>query len=180
MPPHGGWWGHSMIASADKRHGAAQDKHTDRAPSAPSACSETPAAPHPLEPLLHQIAMLRAFALHYVEVQKDATKAAIRRLVVTATFALLAAIVGGTILIVSAAMIADGLAELVSWALGSSPWVGKLVVGGGVLVTLALAGWILIYLLKRAQRKRVLRKYESLHNAQRAKFGTDVSQRAAL
>jgi hypothetical protein len=34
--------------------------------------------------------------------------------------------------------------------------------------------------LKRTPRERTIRKYESRHNAQRAKFGADITQRAAL
>jgi len=168
-----------MIASANSGKGAAERARAQARSGPSSPEQKVGAEPHPLEPLMKQVAMLREFALHYIEAQKDATKATLRRLVIKAIVGVIAAIVGGTILIASAVMIADGLAELVSLAAGGRPWVGKLAVGGGVLLALALAGWFFIWRLMRVERERIIRKYESLHHAQRAKFGADVTQRAA-
>jgi hypothetical protein len=169
-----------MIASAKSENGPAPGTFKDRAQSPTSPGQAMPGDPHPLEPLLKQVAMMREFALHYVEVQKDAAKSAVRRLVFKAILGLMAGIIGGTILIASVVMLADGLAELVSVAAGARPWVGKLVVGGVVILTVGLATWIFISRLLRAEREKIIRKYESLHHAQRAKFGSDVTQRAAL
>jgi hypothetical protein len=170
-----------MIASASSGNGAAPKASSQRARAErPSPEQNMSADPHPLEPLLNQLAMLREFALHYVEAQKDATKSAVRRLIIQAIICVIAALVGGTIVIASAVMVADGLAELVSWAAGGPAWIGKLVVGSGMLLALGLASWLFISRTMRTQRERIIRKYESLHHAQRSKFSADVAQRAAL
>jgi hypothetical protein len=168
-----------MIASAKSERGQERDAYAETDSAAPSD-QGSGAAAHPLEPLLKQAAMLREFGLHYVEARKDSAKAAVRRLLIKAAVGVIAAIVGGTILIASSVMVADGLSELVSLAAGGRPWVGKLVVGVGVLVILSLVSWFYISRLLRAERERIIRKYESLHHAQREKFGSDVTQRAAL
>jgi hypothetical protein len=177
-----------MIAPPNDCNGPAHAATTERvrraATSQSSAADSTtgrqkPESPHPLDPLLNQGAMLREFALHYVEAQKDAATAALRRLVIKAVVGLVALMIGGTILIASAVTMLDGLAELVSMAAGGRPWAGKLAVGGGILLMLLMFGTLFVARHARARRDRIVRKYESLHHAQRAKFGADVAQRAA-
>ena len=168
-----------MIAPSRGGQGEARAADRPTGPKGPGD-QQAPPNPHPLEPLLKQIAILREFTLHYIEAQKDQAKATVRRLVINVAMGIVAAIIGATLLIVSTILVADGLAELISVALGGRPWAGKLILGGGLLVLFGLVAAIIIARLRRAERRRIIRKYESRHHAQRAKFGSDVTQRAAL
>ena len=136
-------------------------------------------APNPLEPLLEQIALVRAYAQHYFEAQSDAARAAIRRTMLKAAAGLVAAIVAVTFVIACTIMLAEGLAELIGVAAGGRPWVGNVALGGGVLLILAVSAGIYIARKLRAAREHTIRKYENRHDAQRAKFGVDVTQRKA-
>jgi hypothetical protein len=129
--------------------------------------------------LLEQIATVRAFALHYVETQTDAAKAAVRRTLLKVAAGLVGALVAVTFVIVCTIMLAEGLAELISISAGGRAWVGNLAIGGGVLLILAVG--VIIYIARqlRVSREQTIRKYENRHLAQRAKFGADVTQRAA-
>jgi hypothetical protein len=140
---------------------------------------DVPKPAHPLEPLLQQVATVRAFALHYVAAQSDAAKAAVRRTLLKAAAGLIAAIVAVTFLIVCTILLARGLAELISIAAGNRAWVGNLALGGGTLLIVAIAVGVYVVRQQRAARDQTIRKYESRHYAQRAKFGADVTQRAA-
>ena len=169
-----------MIASSGRQSGSAANgdpRATDAA-----AASSRPGAPepHPLEPLLAQLTMLREFALHYVEAQKDAIGAALRRAMLKAVLGLLAAIVGTTLLITSTVMVAIGLAQLISIAVDGHAWIGNLAIGGGVLLVVGAGAAIYVSRALSAARKRTIEKYELRHTVQRAKYGTDVPQKAAL
>lgn len=163
------------------RQGAHQQQSaaTENAQPMPAPEADASKPTHPLEPLLEQFATVRSFAMHYVEAQTDAAKAAVRRTLLKAAAGLVGAIVAVTLVIVCTIMLAQGLAELISIAAGGREWVGNLALGGGVLLLLAVA--IIIYVARqlRVAREQTIRKYENRHLAQRAKFGADVTQRAA-
>jgi hypothetical protein len=176
-----------MISPVDDARSPAQDGF---APSAgPQTSSERPATshakdaerdePHPLEPLLQQIGLVRESALHYFEAQKDATTTAARRLALKSALGIAAALVGGTALIACTVMVMDALAELVSLAAGNRRWAGNLVVGGGILIITAAVAALFVARWQRTSRAHTIQKYESSHNAQRQEFGTNISRRAA-
>jgi hypothetical protein len=134
-------------------------------------------APNPLEPLLEQIAAVRAYAQHYFEAQTDAARAAVRRTILKAAAGLGAAIVAVTFVIACTIMLAEGLAQLIGIVAGDRPWVGNIVLGGGVLLILAISVGFYVAQKLRTARELTIRKYENRHYAQRAKFGADVTQR---
>ena len=150
------------------------DSSTQAAPDAEPDASK---APNPLEPLLEQIAVVRAYAQHYFEAQTDAARAAIRRTMLKTAAGLGAAIVAVTFVIACTIMLADGLAELIGIAAGGRPWVGNVALGGGVLLIIAVSAGVYITRKLRSAREHTIRKYENRHDAQRAKFGVDVTQR---
>jgi hypothetical protein len=172
-----------MIATPQDANGRSRSGFAERAVDAAVAAQASPdhepKTPHPLDPLLEQVAEVRTFALHYVEAQTDTVRAAARRTLIKAAAGLGAAIVALTFVIACTLMLAEGLAELISLAAGGRPWVGNLALGGGVLVILGVAAAICIRRQLRASREQTIRKYENRHYAQRAKFGADVTQRAA-
>jgi hypothetical protein len=151
----------------------------EQADSARVSSQAGPPDPHPLDPLFEQVAAVREFSLNYFAAQKDSAKASVRRLAIKAALGLGGAIIVGTAVVVSTALVIDGLAELVSLAVGRGVWAGKLVVGGGLLLVLGLVIMLYITRIMRVAREHTIRKYESRHHAQRAKFGADVTQRAA-
>jgi hypothetical protein len=138
------------------------------------------AEPHPLEPLLEQVAMARDFALHYVEAQRDAITSAVRRALLKAVLGLLAGLVGATLLITATVLLAIGLADLISIAADGRDWVGHLAIGGGILIIVGAAAAIYVNRALSSARKRTIEKYELRHTAQRAKYGEDVTQRPTV
>ena len=167
--PHGNGAGSAQGARTTDRSTARGSDPGDR-PDKP--------APHPLEPLLAHLAEARAFALHYVEAQKDSLRATIRRLVLQAIVGAGAGVVGLTLVITCTVFLLQGMSQLIAMAAGGRSWVGNLAVGGGLLLILALVTAAVVALQTRRARKRTIRKYESRHHAQRTRFGADVPQRA--
>jgi hypothetical protein len=169
-----------MIASSGGQPGSATNGDTRSSGGAAPGSRPGAQDPHPLEPLLAQLAMLREFALHYVEAQKDAISSAARRALLKAVLGVFAAIVGATLLITSTVLVALGLAQLISIAADGRAWVGNLAIGGGVLLIVGAATAFYVSRALSAARKRMIEKYELRHTAQRAKYGADVPQKAAL
>jgi hypothetical protein len=170
-----------MISPADDTRTREQNGNAGSAPpyGRTPASNETSGTPHPLDPLLQQIAMVRAFALHYVEAQKDAIKSSARRLAIKTMLGVAGAIVGVTALVACTVMVFDALAELVSLAAGGHQWVGNLVVGGGVLIVTGMVAALYLARWMRTTRDSTIHKYESRHDVQRKEFGADVTSRAA-
>jgi hypothetical protein len=166
-----------MIDSTEEK----QDRTRDRVfgASGNSASDSSAPAGHPLDPLLEQLAAVRESAVQYLESQKDLTAATIRRMIAKAIIGTVAAVVGVTMLVAVTVMLLSGLSAGVSIAAGGQPWVGNLVVGGGLLVATAIGMGLYISKWMRSARERTIRKYESRHDAQRQANGTGVDQRTA-
>jgi hypothetical protein len=128
--------------------------------------------------LFQQVAVIREFALHYVDAQKDSVKATTRRLAIKTILGAAAAIIGVTGLITCTIMVTDALADLVSLAAGNRQWVGQLVVGGGILLVFAMVAAVYVARWTSKARAQTIRKYESRHNAQREQLGTDITRHA--
>lgn len=136
-----------MIGTPSSKSTSADD--AERAQDAPRETG--PPGPDPLELIRKQLAELRAYFISYFEAQKDATKAGFRRFVWQAALGSCAAIVAGTLVIACTVMLTDGLADVVSLAVGGRTWVGKVVVGGGGLLVLSL---LIFFYISRLIRLR--------------------------
>jgi hypothetical protein len=142
--------------------------------------SVSPDAPaNPLEPLLQQLAILREFALHYLEVQKDSVRAKVYRTMFYSVLGVIAALVAATLIVACTVKLVQGLSEAVTVVASGRVWIGDLSIGGGLLLVIALGAWVFVKRQLRTARQRTIRKYESRHYAQRQKFGADITQRAA-
>ena len=165
-----------MIAFTESHDDSARSKESGDADQAGS-----PGAPnaHPLDPIIKHLAELREFALHYVAARKDQAQVAARRLLVLLGIVVFAGAAGITLLVTSAVLVLTGLAAVVGDALGSSAGIGQLVVGSGTLLAFCLMLWLGLAVRRRFARQQTRQKYERRHDAQRARFGADVAQRAS-
>jgi hypothetical protein len=160
-----------------------RDSGRPAAPAGNCASHDSPAgdseAANPLAPLLKQIAELQEFALYYLQARKDRLLASGRRLLLIAAVACCGFGVVLVVLLTSVLFVLGGLSQLVADALDSRLAIGQLIVGGVTLVALAVVGRLLVSARVWATYQETKLKYERRRNAQRARFGEDVSQRAS-
>jgi hypothetical protein len=129
--------------------------------------------------LTQDLAALQAYVLHYLSARSDAVSARVKKTVVWAALGLAAGVAALTALVVAVALVLGGAAEGIATALGGRAWAGNLIVGGAVLILMALAAWIGLRYWLNLSRRRVKEQYERRRQHERNAFGKDVAQRAA-
>lgn len=123
------------------------------------------------------ITELLEYGLHFVAARADQFRHTILRTVLWAVVGVLGAIALFTLIVVSVVQFLGGLAAAIGTALGS-PWIGNLILGGGMIGLLALSIWLGSRSILTRSRKKTVAKYEQRKNVQRNRFGHTVAERA--
>ncbi len=124
--------------------------------------------------LREQLDELVEYGWTYVSARADAIVVVLRRLGLLAVVALVALVIFCAMLATATVVGIVGLALLVGEALGSA-WAGYAVTGFGLLALTMISLLVGVALLQRRFRRSTKKKYERRHQAQRARFGRDVT-----
>jgi hypothetical protein len=164
-------------SDGDKRVTASGDESI---PHSPEDAATESAPRNPFEPLTRDLAALRAYAEHYLAAQSGALTARIKKAAVWAMVGMGVLAGGLTALIAAVVMVLRGAATGIGQALGGEyAWTGDLIVGGSVLLGMALAAAAGIFCWQSISRRRVRDQYERRRQRERNAFGEDAAQRAA-
>lgn len=139
---------------------------------------DVPRGPHPIEPLMENLAEIREFAAHYLATRWDSIAFSARRAAIWAVFGLVGMLAGGTAVAASVVLVLVGASRAVGLAIGPV-WAGQLIIGFGFLAFTAIAMLTAAAVLRRHFRDRKVDKYESQRHAQRIRVGRDVAGRVA-
>ncbi len=132
----------------------------------------------PLDPLLLSLGKFSDYLHDYLEARKDQLGTTIRKIAIIAVIGILGLVIAITVLVESVILLMSGLAELLSSRWSNYPGLGEVFVGGDVILIGSVVAVIIAALWIRSARKRLVKKYESLHEEQRSRFGRDVSERS--
>ena len=122
---------------------------------------ELPRGPEALEEALHRAGQAREEAVHLMAVEIDRVKLKVRKLLILAALACLAAFAVVAILFVAIALALFGLAELIGQAFGGRTWAGALVLGGGILLLTSSGLWGGIAWWNRSSFKATVQRYQT-------------------
>lgn len=134
--------------------------------------------PEAFRHLYSQLEELGDYARLYASAKKDALTSSVRRLALWAALGIVVASIAVTAVVTATVLAMVGLAQLLGEAFGDRLWAGYLVSGGGLLVALVVGLLLAMKLLDSKFRKQTVQKYERRHQAQRARFGHDASERS--
>lgn len=134
--------------------------------------------PEAFRRLQSQLEELGDYARLYASAKKDALTSSLRRTLLWATVGVVAASIAVTTVIMATVLAMLGLAQLLGEALGDRLWAGYLIVGGGLLLLLAVSVVMAFTMLQSRFRKQTVQKYERQRQVQRARFGHDANERA--
>jgi hypothetical protein len=137
---------------------------TDGQPKGPDAFVEA----------LRHLGEAREYAEYLAAAEIDKFKLKLRKIAVLAAAGVVAGILGLSILISAAAILLQGIAQMIGEALGGRFWAGALITGGGILVVTALAAWLGLRFWQAAAFKSLKSRYEYRKRKQRAQFGHSV------
>jgi membrane protein implicated in regulation of membrane protease activity len=166
--------------------GAAPDAGTDRfghpaadpASGAGASADDSTAATEALGRMRAHFAELTTYVRYFIAAKADGLKVTGRNIGIYAALGLMGLAAGLAFIVTTVVLICVGIAAALVSLFNGSIWAGTLV--AGILFITLLAGGIFLgmRMITRASRERTVKKYASLQQQQRAKFGTDVERRS--
>jgi hypothetical protein len=117
-------------------------------------------SPGDFAPAAAAFEQLQAQAKLFLQLEADRLRLKIRRAFIAAALGALAAMVGLAVIVTAVALALKGLADAIDAALGGTTWAGELIVGGSLLVTLALGVSVGVRWLNKSHFERTKAKYE--------------------
>ena len=125
-----------------------------------------------------RLSELGEYAGYLLSAKLDGIKLSIRNAGIYAALGVVGLLAGGALVVTAAVLLLRGIAGGLGALFGGRLWLGELVTA---IVFLALIGGGAVFVVSRmtkASRQRTVKKYDSRKQQQRARFGTDVCQRA--
>lgn len=126
-----------------------------------------------------RLAEIREYAAFLLSAKLDAVKLAVRSAILYAVLGIVALLGVAAAVVTAVVLLLQGAAQGISRALNSGMWAGDLIVAVAVLAIVAIGARIFAAGVTRSSRRTTVEKYESRKRDQRARFGQDVSERAA-
>ncbi len=125
-----------------------------------------------------QFSELLAYVAYYLAAERDLAKWRLRAVVWRVVLLLGAGLAAVSVVVTAAVFVVHGSAQGLGVLLGDRPWAGELIVGLGVFLTLAVSRSLAFSRVRRRWREKIMAKYETYRQRQRAVFGHDVERAA--
>ena len=125
-----------------------------------------------------RLAELSDYLSYYVAARTDAIKASVRNAGLYAALGVIGLFAGGALVVTAVVLLLRGIAGGLAVLFGNRLWLGELVTAILFLALIGGGAWFMLGRLTKASRERTVKKYVSRQQQQRAKFGTDVKERA--
>jgi hypothetical protein len=139
---------------------------------------QEPSPAEALRRLQQQIGELQAYFTHFVSAKVDGFMLSARQIAVWTALGIvgLTALVG--FVVTAIVLLLGGVATGLGLLFGGHVWLGQVVVGGGLLILLALSIVIGLRILQNKSRQQKVQQYDERQLQQRAAFGHSVADRA--
>jgi hypothetical protein len=121
---------------------------------------------------------LSEYAGYLISAKIDGIKLAVRNAGIYAALGVIGALAGGAFVVTLIVLLLRGIAGGLGVLFGGRFWLGELVTSVVFLALLGVGVFIVMGRLTKASRERTAKKYASRQQQQRARFGTDVAERA--
>lgn len=135
--------------------------------------------PDAFKQLFKQLQELGEYFSYYAAARTDSFKLSLRRTVLWMAFAALGFVAVGGLLLSSTWLLLIGLAEGLSVLFGDRPWVGNLLAGALLLLSLVGGMYGMMVALDNAARKKAVKAYGERQARQEERYGHHVTERAA-
>jgi len=125
-----------------------------------TTCDATspPHGPHPLDPLLKDLAELRQHLSHYIAARADAAKLRMRTVVMYALLGLVGGLAGAVGLATAVVLLVSGISDGLTQLFGGRVWAGELTTGVLFLLLAGAAIWAATTNWKTTGQQRTIAK----------------------
>jgi hypothetical protein len=135
---------------------------------------EPPRGPDALADAVERLAEAREYIAHLIAAEFERLKLRFRRATIWAIAGLTAVVLLLAIIVAAAGLLLFGLSQLVGSLLGDRPWLGGIIVGGGVLVLgILLLAWGL-WSWQASAFNAARERFAARKRRQEARFGRSV------
>ena len=136
------------------------------------------APPEALKDISTRLSELGEYVSYYLAAKADSYKATLRNLGIMAGLGVVGLTAVGGFVVTLMVMLLRGIAYGLGDLMWDKWWLGELVTAVLFLALMGLGGLIGWKMLEKKSRERTAKKYAARQQQERAKFGTDVHQRA--
>ena len=152
------------------------DTNGAQASTAPG--EQEPSPPEALRHLQQQIEELQAYFTHFVSAKVDGFVLSSRQIALWTALGILSLIALAGLIITAIVLLLGGAAAGFGLLFGGRLWLGQVVVGGGLLLLLALSILVGMRIWRHKSRQQKVQQYDERQLQQRAAFGRSVADRA--
>jgi len=139
---------------------------------------QEPSPAEALRRVQQQIGELQAYFAHFVSAKVNGLLLSVRQTIIWIVLGVVGLIALAGLLVTALVLLLDGAAVGLALLFGGRLWLGQIVVGGGVLVLLALAMFIGLRVWQNRSRQQRVQQYDERQLQQRTKYGHSVADRA--
>ena len=152
------------------------DTNGAQASTAPG--EQEPSPPEALRHLQQQIEELQAYFTHFVSAKIDGFLLSGRQIALWIVLGLMGLLALAGLVITAIVQLLSGAAVGFGLLCGGRLWLGQVIVGGGLLLLLALSIFIGMRTWQHRSRQQKVQQYDERQLQQRAAFGHSVADRA--
>jgi hypothetical protein len=121
---------------------------------------------------------LGEYVSYLLAAKLDGIKLAVRNAGIYAALGVVGLLAGGALVVTAVVLLCRGIAGGLGALFGGRLWLGELVTAVLVLALTGVGVWWVMGRMTKASRERMVKKYASRQQQQRARFGTDVHERS--
>ncbi len=137
------------------------------------------ADPSPFADVAANLTAAKSFLAYYIAAKTDRLLLVVKNVVVWSVLGAAAALIGVTVLIAATVYLCAGIVGGLEQLFGRFAWIGPLLFGSVVLLTVGLGGLIFLKRVTGGSKERLVTAYERRQRQQRSEFGTDVDRESA-
>jgi hypothetical protein len=152
------------------------DTNGARASTTPDEQEPSPA--EALHRLQQQLEALQAYFTHFVRAKIDGLLLSARQLALWTVLGMMGLIALTGLIITAIILLLSGAAAGLGLLFGGRLWLGQVVIGGGLLLLLALSVFVAIRVWQHRSHQQKVQHYDERQLQQRAAFGRSVADRA--
>ena len=145
----------------------------------PDAVTDDQAPPEALKDIGTRISELGEYVSYFLAAKVDGIKLTLRNVGIMAGLGLIGLIAAGGFIVTLMVLLLRGIAGAIGAMFNPDrPWAGELITAVLFLTIVGVGVMMALKKIGKASRERTAKKYAARQQTERAKFGTDVRQRA--
>ena len=144
----------------------------------PDTVTDDSAPPEALRDIGTRLSELGEYVSYYLGAKVDGIKVSLRNVGIMAALGIMGGVAGAAVVATLVVLLLRGIAYGLGDLLWDKWWLGELITAVLFLSAMGIGVMVALKKITKSSRERTAKKYAARQQTERAKFGTDVHQRA--